>query len=185
MATRGPLKLGLEIEAVFVPKDLKQPLGIAQFADYLAEGYSGTPGLHSNYTPGSYNGPQYVEWEIIRDVSLRKDLTNMTHALEITSPILTFDEQGQWRQQVKDIFAHLQAKCERIETNKSCGFHVHLSPGDGFKWDLDELKRVCIAVLYFEDAFLALIPESRRHTSYVSNNRYDHEKFSALSFAEC
>lgn len=78
MATRGPLKLGLEIEAVFVPKDLKQPLGIAQFADYLAEGYSGTPGLHSNYTPGSYNGPQYVEWEIIRDVSLRKDLTNMT-----------------------------------------------------------------------------------------------------------
>jgi hypothetical protein len=80
MANPGPLRLGLEIEAVFVPKasdSQGKPLEPGQFAAELAESYSGTPGMHTNYER-DYTGHKYVEWEIVKDVSLRKDPTNRT-----------------------------------------------------------------------------------------------------------
>jgi hypothetical protein len=98
---------------------------------------------------------------------------------------LVFDERGNWRRQVKELFAYLEAKCEKIETNKSCGFHVHLSPGDGERWNLEELKRICFAIYYFEEAFMALLPVSRRHSVYISSKQYDNAKFAGLSIEEC
>lgn len=87
MAEPAPLRLGLEIEAVFVPKDLspgEEPLNPGHFALFLAEGFSGTPGMHSNYPLdlnhplNLWNGPKYVEWEIVRDSTIREDPTNKT-----------------------------------------------------------------------------------------------------------
>ncbi len=105
--------------------------------------------------------------------------------LEITSPILTFDKEGNWRRQVKEVFAHLEAKCKTIKTNKSCGFHVHLSPGDGSMWRLDELKRIAFAIYYFEQAFMALLPESRRISVYVAQKPSDNPKYRASSTEKC
>lgn len=105
--------------------------------------------------------------------------------LEITSPILTFDNKENWRRQVKEVFAHLEAKCKTINTNKSCGFHVHLSPGDGSMWRLDELKRIAFAICYFEQAFMALLPESRRISAYVAQKPSDNPKFRGSSIEEC
>ncbi|OIW34293.1 hypothetical protein CONLIGDRAFT_675289 [Coniochaeta ligniaria NRRL 30616] len=193
MANPTPLRLGLEIEAVFVPKELEalgpggKPLEPKEFAAQLANGFSNTLGLHSVYGDdyNKYRGKKYKEWEIIHDETLREDPTNMTYPLEITSPILTFDPEGNWRHQVRKLFAHIDTKCVRMETNKSCGFHVHLSPGDGKPWTLDQLKRICFSIYYFEGALLALLPVSRRHSMFVSSRQMYNRNFFNLSTKAC
>ncbi|OIW27625.1 hypothetical protein CONLIGDRAFT_716074 [Coniochaeta ligniaria NRRL 30616] len=181
MSNPAPLRLGLEIEAVFVPKVSKEGEQPFEFAARLAQGYRGKPGMHANIKGhDQWEGDPYVEWEIVKDASLPRDPTNRTFPLEITSPILTFDENGAWREQVKAVFDHVQTTCD-ITTNKSCGFHVHLSPGDG-SWDLEELKRICLAILYFEPAVLALLPVSRQnHHSFLGKNRFGNDNFHELS----
>lgn len=80
--------------------------------------------------------------------------------MEIASPILTFDDHGAWRDHVRTVFGLIGDSC-KIDTDTSCGFHVHLSPNNR-GWNLVELKNICIAILHFESAILELLPEKRR-----------------------
>jgi hypothetical protein len=41
------------------------------------------------------------------------------------------------------------------------------------RWDLDELKQICRAIIYFEKAFEVLVPPGRRSNEYAKSNRYD------------
>jgi hypothetical protein len=88
------------------------------------------------------------------------DKRRMSGPLEITSPILTFDDKGAWRQHVRTVFDLVEDHCE-IKTDISCGFHVHLSPADR-EWDLAELQNISIAILHFEQAMFDVLPEERR-----------------------
>jgi D-serine dehydratase len=83
------------------------------------------------------------------------------------------------------MFAHVQTKCKKIETNKRCGFHVHMSPGDERPWTVDELRSICFAIVYFEEAMLAVLPESRRNNEIVASNYVGNPKFAGLSREEC
>lgn len=69
------------------------------------------------------------------------------------------------------MFAHLEAKCT-INTNKRCGFHVHMSPGNGSMWTLPELKGICFAIIHFESAILAILPASRRNNFHLQSALY-------------
>lgn len=78
-----------------------------------------------------------------------------------------------------------------IETNRSCGFHVHLSPGkpkaqtmDRGDWTIDELTRIAMAVVYFENAFEAVIPAERRGNKYHRANRAQNQYLAELSIDE-
>ena len=76
-----------------------------------------------------------------------------------------------------------------FETNRSCGFHVHLSPGSSSyergDWTLDELKNIAMAVIYFEDAFEVLIPETRRGSKWHRPNRSQNRSFESLNTKQC
>lgn len=95
------------------PKDLspgEEALNPSHFALFLAEGFSGPPGMHSNYPldlkhPVSiWNGPNYVEWEIVRDSMMRQNETNKTCKsffcmgdVLISHPLLTHLIKTLWR----------------------------------------------------------------------------------------
>lgn len=96
------------------------------------------------------------------------DKMRMPGPMEIASPILTFDDDGAWREHVRTVFDLLNHSC-RIETDFSCGFHVHVSPGNR-EWHLDELKSICIAILYFEQAMFDILPVDRRSSGYLYKN---------------
>ncbi|KAK7707092.1 hypothetical protein SLS64_007301 [Diaporthe eres] len=67
----------------------------------------------------------------------------------------------------------------------SCGFHIHLSPMGG-DWTLDELKGISIGIIHFEQAFEAMIPETRRGNQFIRSNRFfGNEQLKNLKHSEC
>ena len=61
----------------------------------------------------------------------------------------------------------------------TCGTHVHVSPGDR-EWTLEEVKNVSRSILYFEEAFEALLPPERRGNRECRSNRSDNPKLKNL-----
>lgn len=78
--------------------------------------------------------------------------------------------QNRWRLEITDLFKHIGSLCA-FQTNRSCGFHVHLSPIGG-SWSLSELQGISVAIIHFECAFEALIPETRRGNQFIRSNRF-------------
>jgi hypothetical protein len=81
-------------------------------------------------------------------------------ALELTSPILEFDERGAWRDHIKTVMDLILEQGIKIKTNSTCGLHVHISPV-GRDWRLAELQNISIAILHFEPALYSLLPPGR------------------------
>ncbi|KAI9861194.1 MAG: hypothetical protein M1813_005367 [Trichoglossum hirsutum] len=102
-----------------------------------------------------------------------------TAPVEIISPILSHGEAGEnWSRGIKQIF---QALNERggVQTNDSCGTHIHLSPQSG-AWKLLDLKKLSCCILYFERAFEVLYPEAAQyHQSYSQAQRYEKYRIAA------
>lgn len=76
------------------------------------------------------------------------------------------------------MFERLQSTCQ-LYTNDSCATHVHLSPADG-TWGTKELKKICKSILYFEEAFEVVVPQSRRHSKFCRSNRFNNPIFSRV-----
>ena len=74
--------------------------------------------------------------------------------------------------------------CE-IDTNQSCGTHIHISPSENVPWDIDSLKSICRGIIHFEDVFEVLVPEHRRGNAYPKSFRADHPMFKGRSGHEC
>lgn len=87
-----------------------------------------------------------------------------------------------------DLFEAMSQLYE-FQTNRSCGFHVHISPGDPSDgrgdWTLEELKNIAMAIVYFEDAFEVLIPETRRGSKWHRPNRAQNRSFEKLRMDQC
>jgi len=58
-----------------------------------------------------------------------------------------------------------------FEPNDNCSTHVHISPDDG-GWTFDHLKQLSKAIIYFDHAFAALVPPTRRRSGWAVRNRY-------------
>jgi Putative amidoligase enzyme len=85
---------------------------------------------------------------------------------------------------VEKLWEILESHC-KIETNQSCGTHVHLSPPEDNQWDLASLKSISRSILWFESGLEALVPESRRGNEYAKSNRFDNPKLHGKSGADC
>jgi hypothetical protein len=72
-----------------------------------------------------------------------------------------------------------------IETNESCGMHVHLSPIDNRIWPLESLQRLCRSALWFEKALEAVYPDSRRGNLWCKSNHLDNPRLKAKTELEC
>ena len=58
-----------------------------------------------------------------------------------------------------------------ITTNDTCSTHIHISLDPIYT--TPELKRIASAIIHFEPAFEALVPEVRRNNCYVKSNWLD------------
>lgn len=107
--------------------------------------------------------------------------------VEIVSPILRAtpsENLGRWRHEIIDMFKYLDTLCA-IRSNRSCGFHIHLSPM-GDDWTLDELKGISTGIIHFEQAFEAMVPETRRGNQFIRSNRFfGNEQLKNLRHSEC
>lgn len=90
--------------------------------------------------------------------------------------------------EIRDLFVSIN-NLYNLDTNRSCGFHVHLSPGSSSSergdWTLHELKNISMAIVYFEDAFEVLIPETRRGNKWYRPNRAQNIPFRKLNTKQC
>lgn len=101
------------------------------------------------------------------------------------TPIFVAFPDSRWRTHVQATWNFLQEHY-RIEENKDCGTHVHVSVEGGYS--LEELKRIASAVISFEPAFEALVPEHRRQScEYARSIWIGSREFAAngLTRAQC
>lgn len=133
-------------------------------------------------------------------------LTDNTAKLELVSPKFAHLENSEtWSTEVRKIFDALK-KRGRIDTNLSCGTHIHISPLSR-KWKLLELQKLCCCILYFERAFEVLYPEARPQgnentkeqrvatyrtearkywrTWYVRANWTDNSRLNTMAYSNC
>lgn len=82
------------------------------------------------------------------------------------------------------MFLRIEDYCS-FTTNRSCGTHVHISPGVGLMWAIGDLKKIACAILHFEKAWNVIVPAARRRNKYAKSNRFDNPKLSMKTDAQC
>jgi Putative amidoligase enzyme len=85
---------------------------------------------------------------------------------------------------VEHLWDFLRTFC-RIETNPTCGTHVHISTPGNNQWDTESLKSISRSILWFESGFEVLVPQSRRGNEYAKSNRVDNPVFQGKTGPEC
>ena len=99
-------------------------------------------------------------------------------AFEFASPTFRYDFTSLWRPALRWHFKTIQNYAEMM-SDASCGTHLHVSPG-GSKWTLDQVRNVSRSILYFEEAFDALLPSERHGNRQCRSNRIDNPKLRCL-----
>lgn len=94
--------------------------------------------------------------------------------MESISPIFRAHEGSRWRQHVEFMWRFLLADFH-VDSNASCGTHVHLSRVGGYS--LSDLKKICQSLIHFEPAFEAILPEERLGNEYGRSNWLDNKNF--------
>lgn len=83
-------------------------------------------------------------------------ISSLLFLTEIVSPILDYEDKG-WEETVRTFWWDV-GKLGEIGTNDTCGTHLHFSP-KAAPWGLQDLKRLSIAIMWFETAFEVLFPD--------------------------
>lgn len=104
-------------------------------------------------------------------------------AVEFVSPILQYGDLS-WRAELQAMFESIEDYCS-FTNNRSCGTHVHISPGVGLMWSIGDLKKIACAILHFEKAWNVIIPVARRCNKYAKSNRFDNPKLAMKTDAQC
>ena len=88
----------------------------------------------------------------------------------MVTPILDASSGSKWRNHVEVTWRYLQQNYKITATPK-CGTHIHISLAPTYQ--VEEIRRIAISVLYFEPAFEALVPNDRRRNRYVKSHWLD------------
>ncbi|KAJ5797702.1 amidoligase enzyme-domain-containing protein [Penicillium pulvis] len=188
-ATEKGFKIGIEMEVLLSPKGRSSETfkDLSEFADFLVEHCNAArkpaPKVH-NDVDGVYGGSQAkFEWSLTDDGSVKPSKVHQW-PLELVSPILNYDARSPWREEVRTMFNTIRRACI-IESNQTCGVHVHISPPGDSRWSLPTLKSVCRSILYFDGAIEAMVPECRRRNQYTLNNRRGNGIFIGKDISGC
>ncbi|OIW34290.1 hypothetical protein CONLIGDRAFT_688027 [Coniochaeta ligniaria NRRL 30616] len=128
--------------------------------------------MHWSFPDEEWHGEDYTEWEFKLDETIKiQEYDERTHCNRRGAHIagVELDASQEWRGDITNAFESVTTFC-KIKTNKTCSTHIHISPGDGKDWTLDELKEISMAVTYFEWAFLALLPPHRRKSAFCQSH---------------
>lgn len=101
--------------------------------------------------------------------------------------MLKFRTGSNFREIVEHVWKHIR-DVTVIAVNKSCGLHVHLSPSrddNNGTWTLPAVKSICRSIVYFEFAFEALLPSTRRCNPWTKSNVYDNRRFPNKKLKTC
>lgn len=101
----------------------------------------------------------------------------------MVSPILEYNESNTWRNDLREIFQALRNKCD-IETNNTCGLHIHISSGRG-TWGLRTIKDLCRNIFYFEEVIDDLIPKHRVGNDLIRSSRQSSAQLRDKTAREC
>jgi len=99
--------------------------------------------------------------------------------VEITSPIILNNNGVHWKAQVRKFWDFFQHFSTEIQTNDTCGTHVHISLSESTSWSLGNLKRLSMAIIWFEPAIEVILPKQRRQNKWAKANHKDHPQFKA------
>lgn len=133
--------------------------------------------LQASTTAQVEAGNGFEKWTVGEDISVLPDDENETQvALEITSPILQNNNGEHWKAQVREFWDFIQTYSE-VQTNDTCGTHVHISPSESASWSLGHLKRLSMAIIWFEPAIEVILPKQRRQNKWAKANHKDHPQF--------
>ncbi|OIW34291.1 hypothetical protein CONLIGDRAFT_688029 [Coniochaeta ligniaria NRRL 30616] len=171
------LSFGVEVEMLLTPKTdetVKDRYDLATaIADYHNSQFNTSNDLKMlALREGSemiLNKEGFKVWGLVNDGTVIPPKDSGQFSMELTSPILDFDQGGDWRDHVRKALCSVEALAQ-INTNISCGTHVHISPGRGLQWTEDELREISHAIIFFEGAFLKLVLESRRDNANCKSN---------------
>ena len=208
----GYLRFGIESEVFLVPRQSSDDFtSLEGFANFMIKTYNDKkrtawPKMHLDID-GSYKGhDQAIEWTLTNDSSLKPDhvdkqckvflftppgscanlsdesFLRIAVPLELVSPILEFTSTSDWRKAVVGLWDIFNSLC-LIQTNKTCGTHVHISPAAGF--ESPSAKSIARAILYFESAINGLVPADRRNNEYRKSLRGNGLKFKGKTTQKC
>jgi hypothetical protein len=94
---------------------------------------------------------------------------------------MNFPDQDCWIDQINTAWKALEVGFD-IEATPQGSTHVHLSPVPG-SWNLEQVKGIAKAAVYYERCIDALVPGHRRINNWCKSNRWNH-RFNELSIAE-
>lgn len=101
----------------------------------------------------------------------------------MVSPILEYNQSNTWRNDLHEIFRALSNTCD-IETNNTCGLHIHISSGRGI-WGLRTIKDLCRNIFYFEEVIDSLIPKYRVGNDLIRSSRQSSAQLRDKTAREC
>ncbi|CAG8081516.1 unnamed protein product [Penicillium salamii] len=182
------MRIGIELELLLQhrTKAKSEFTDLKSFADYLVQHFHASRKPHPRFhndIDGLYDGPEdATAWSLTDDQTIIGN--SQQWPFELVTPILLYQAQSPWRDQVRHMFKALDLVCE-ISTNPTCAVHVHISPPEGNPWSLRTLKSICRHILHFEPAILAIVPDHRRHNRYAASNYCDNSLLKGKSYRGC
>ncbi|KFY80805.1 hypothetical protein V499_00387 [Pseudogymnoascus sp. VKM F-103] len=164
---RMPYSFGIEIELVANPKTVYDSSNRNEFLNNdirywrrrLADRMNKKKGVHAVTSTRPTN---YDRWYIMNDNSLRYKPRNYQVALEAVSPKM--HDTWTLKRQVNR-FWEATNEIFDIESNTSCGAHIHVAPF-GRAYKLVELVKVAHAVATQENHVLKILPQERINNDY-------------------
>lgn len=153
-------KFGIELEL-----SCSHQYSLSQIVNHVYEKTQLDVSIISSWSQGRASSYQ---WKIVPDESIQCNRNEPDcNKFELVSPILTGQEGLAQIQKILNKGFN-QLSSSTIKVNKSMGFHVHINVGNR---TLDDLKKICINFVKYEDAFDSFMPPSRRRNTYCQSNK--------------
>jgi len=164
------MRYGVELELI-VPRGKRDGLSCEWVAEQMSS--LGVPTVFAGYSHETSG-----QWKVVTDSSLRSSSNDL--CFELVSPVL-MGEEG-----LETIRTTLESiRRIGIETNSSCGFHVHIDAERGPLSSLLGLKSLVNSFVSIEGAFDALVArDASRQAKKRSANQHRYCRSNVLAFGK-
>ncbi|KAJ6442646.1 hypothetical protein O9K51_03821 [Purpureocillium lavendulum] len=115
--------------------------------------------------PAAVNQPGYAMWKVVNEPKLNE--IRGFWKVEIVSKVLGSSQN--WQSEVKRVFDALHRSFD-IHLTKDCSMHVHVSPGQGKSFTVDQVRSIVKATAYYDKAITEYVPAERKNNPWAVAN---------------
>lgn len=174
---------GVELELLLQPKQHIRGGTWTDAAESLAQLLDQKKIQNSVVDSEEKKTPNYKHWNIAKDGSIRPQGPQIPQwGMELISDISHDTKRSNWAKVQKVVWDCVECNFI-IKPSNSCGTHIHVSLASRRGFDLQRMKRLGKAVVYFERCIDSIMPDHRRRSKYCRSNRYN-ATLENLSMAE-